>query len=143
ISFLHQSAQRAGILTALWYGDVRSQLENGINPIVIDVKGVMLNAQAVNVNKKRTRYRCAIGKETADYLLNVMVGHGLPYEGAYDKYIAEDIRKEYAKAEPYLTVMFNREIALRLEKEQLERKFQSTTGKKPEEIFPKYQKFTH
>ena len=38
--------------------------------------------------------------------------------------------------------MFNVEIALKLEKEQLERKFQSATGKKPGDIFPKYQDLT-
>ncbi len=68
ISFLHQSAQRAGILTALRYGDIRDQVEKGINPVVIDVKGVLLNAKGVNVNKKRVRYKFAIGKETTDYI---------------------------------------------------------------------------
>ncbi len=232
VSFLHQSAQRAGVLTALRYGDVREQLERGISPIVIDIKGILLNSKGANVNKKRIRYKCAVGKETADYLkrmieerrkhsepindnswlfvsrsgapmavedimvivkhaaekagiqsvrelgkdragrpkrkyevhshvfrrtwkhamrqagvydadlLNFMIGHGLPYESAYDKFDVEYIRKEYAKAEPQLTVMFNREITLRLEKENLEQKFQSATGKKPEEVFPKYATLT-
>ena len=232
ISFLHQTAQRAGILTALKYGDVRSQLEAGVHPVVIDIKAIALNAKGANVNKKRTRYRCAIGKETADYLrrmieqrrqageqltddswlfigqrndpidlkvvmntvtkaagkagiqvtrtigktrdgkvkrkneihshvfrrtwkgamreasvtdanlLNFMIGHKLPYGGAYDKYTAEYIRKEYAKAEPRLTVMVSQEIAMKQERDTLETEYVQTTKRRPEQDFPEYTTWT-
>ncbi len=232
ISFLHQSAQRAGILTALRYGDIRNQLEKNILPIVIDVKGVLLNAQGANVNKKETRYKFAIGKETVDYLkrmieqrreageqitddswlfigqrgapidldvimrtvnkaaekagiqstrtigktrdgkvkrkhevhshvfrrtwkgamreagvtdadlLNFMIGHEFAYGGAYDKYSAEYIRKEYAKAEPRLTVMVSPEVAMTLERDSLVNEYVQAKGRRPEQDFPEYATWT-
>jgi len=232
ISFLHQSTQRAGILTALHYGDVRDQIEKGINPVVIDVKGVLFNAQGENVNKKRVRYKFAIGKETVGYivrmmeqrkeaseqvnddswlftvgegkpiyvqvvaiavkhaakragiqitrtvgksrsgkpkrkneihshvfrrswkhsmrtagvtdadLLNFMMGHELSYSGAYDKYDAETIRKEYSKAEPFLTVMINPQVAMKQERDGLEAEYVSNTGRRPEKDFSDYPSWT-
>ena len=47
------------------------------------------------------------------------MGHKTPYGGAYDKFDADYIRKEYAKAEPYLTVMVNPEIQELQEEERL------------------------
>ena len=38
-------------------------------------------------------------------LLNFMMGHTPRYGGAYDVFDEEYVRNEYAKAEPYLTVM--------------------------------------
>ena len=232
ISFLHQSAQRAGILTALHYGDIRDQIEKGISPVVIDVKGVLFNAQGENVNKKRVRYKFAVGKETVGYivrmveqrkeageqvnddswlftvgdgkpicvqvvalavkhaakkagiqktrtlgksrrgkpkrkneihshvfrrswkhsmrtagvtdpdLLNFMMGHELSYAGAYDKYDADTIRKEYPKAEPFLTVMINPQVAMKQERDGLESEYVSNTGRRPEKDFPDYPNWT-
>src|SRR5439155_10710262 len=47
-------------------------------------------------------------------------------------------RKEYSKAEARLTVMVNKELSLQLQRQELEQKFQSATGKKVEDVFPKY-----
>jgi integrase len=220
IKFLHESAQRAGILTALRYGDIRKQLEAGTTPIVVDIKAVLFNVKRENVNKKRVRYKFAVGKETADYLarmvkergqlndnswlfatsnetwldldaimtivkhaaekagiqvikdlgtdrhgrprrkfeihshvfrrswkhamrqagvtdadfLNFVQGHELPYEGAYDRYSTEDVRKEYLKAEPYMTVMFNPEVAKKVEYDREYDAYLAATGKKPEDV---------
>jgi hypothetical protein len=47
---------------------VRTQLERNVNPIIVDVKGDLINAAGVNVNKSSTPYRFAIGKECSDLL---------------------------------------------------------------------------
>ena len=39
VSFLYQSGQRVGVLTALRYRHVRSELEKGKNPVVAEVEG--------------------------------------------------------------------------------------------------------
>jgi len=68
ISFIYQSAQRIGVLPALRYRHIRTQLERNINPIIVDVKGDLINSAGVNVNKSSTPYRFAIGKECSDLL---------------------------------------------------------------------------
>ena len=45
------------------------------------------------------------GGVTDPDLLNFMMGHTPRYGGAYDVFDEEYVRNEYAKAEPYLTVM--------------------------------------
>ena len=232
ISFLHQSAQRAGILTALKYGDIRTQIEKDVNPVVIDIKGVLFNSKGANVNKKKARYKFAVGSETINYLkrmieerreageqatddswlfvtqtgsptdlriimtavktaanraglqvkrtigkhrdgkakvkyeihshifrrtwkhsmrsagvtdadlLNFMIGHELAYAGAYDKYDAETIRKEYGKAEPFLTVMISPEVAVKQQRDSLEEEYVESTGRRPEKDFPDYPSWT-
>lgn len=68
ITFLAQSGQRVGILTALKYGHVQDQLEHGVNPVIIGVTPQMIGQQGVNVNKGRVMYRFAIGREAAGFL---------------------------------------------------------------------------
>src|SRR5207245_3085600 len=68
ITFLAQSGQRAGILTALKYLHVQDQLERGVNPIVISVTPRMLDQEEDNVNKGKVKYRFAIGREAASFL---------------------------------------------------------------------------
>ncbi len=72
ISFLAQSGQRVGILTALRYRHVRSELESGVCPVVVGVTGELLNAENANVNKGRVVYRFAIGKECCRLLRMMM-----------------------------------------------------------------------
>jgi len=216
--------QRVGVLPALKYGHVRQELEKHMNPLVVEVKGELIDERGINVNKSSSRYRFAIVKETSDLfrqmiserreagepiddeswlfrnyservsgkllrlsarerghalsrdaisqivneaaqkaglqvkrsigktingkvksknevhphafrrfwkrrmkdakitdseLLDFMLGHELPYGSAYDKFDRETVRKEYAKAEPFLSVMFNPEIQELQEEEQL------------------------
>jgi integrase len=217
-------AQRVGVLPALRYGMLRAELEKNLNPVVIDVKGELFDADGVNVNKSSSPYRFAIVKETSDLLrqmmqerrdagepidddswlfrtysikfegklrriardkrgpaitrdwisevikevakkaglqvkrsigtavngkekfryevhshvfrrywkrqmkragitdgdfLDFLMGHELAYGSAYDKFDRDYVRKEYAKAEPYLTVMVNPEIQELQEEERL------------------------
>ena len=218
--------QRVGVLPALRYGMIREQLEKQVNPIVVDVKGDLIDEKGINVNKESVPYRFAFVKETADLLrqmieerrdagepiddeswlfrsyatrvkgilvpqrvasnkpgppvksdfvseivlesaikagiqvkrligtmingkqkvkyevhahvfrrfwkkqlkragitdndlLDFMMGHTLSFGGAYDRFDADYIRNEYAKAEPYLTVMVNPEIQELQEEERL------------------------
>ena len=37
-------------------------------------------------------------------LLDYMMGHVLPYGGAYDRWTEEDLKKEYSQAENYLAL---------------------------------------
>ena len=37
-------------------------------------------------------------------LMEYMLGHTLPYGGAYDRWTREDIKREYSKAEKYLRI---------------------------------------
>ena len=50
ISFLSQSGQRTGIVTAMRYGQVREQLEKQLDPILVRIPGEFLNAAGRNVN---------------------------------------------------------------------------------------------
>jgi len=72
ISFLAQSGQRTGILTAMSYGLVREQLEKQVDPILVRIPGEFLNAAGRNVNKVREKYEFAIGKECATFLRIMM-----------------------------------------------------------------------
>ncbi len=49
---------------------------------------------------KHQMRRAGIDQDLLDYML----GHRLPYGGAYDRWTLEDIRREYRKAEPHLRV---------------------------------------
>jgi hypothetical protein len=51
--------------------------------------------------------------------LDFLMGHELSYGSAYDKFDRDYVRKEYAKAEPFLSVMFNPEIQELQEEERL------------------------
>src|SRR5207245_588375 len=68
ISVLAQSGQRTGTVAALRYGHVRPQIEKGVNPVIVEVNGVLLNEKGVNVNKGRVHYQFAIGKQTVEYV---------------------------------------------------------------------------
>ncbi len=63
ITFLAQSGQRVGILTALKYGHLQDQVERGVNPVLINVTPEMIGQQGVNVNKGKILYSFAIGRE--------------------------------------------------------------------------------
>ncbi len=51
------------------------------------------------------KHQMRTGGVTDPDLLNFMMGHTPRYGGAYDVFDEEYVRNEYAKAEPYLTVM--------------------------------------
>jgi hypothetical protein len=51
---------------------IREQLEKIVNPIVIDVKGDLIDELGVNVNKESVPYRFGILKETADLIRQMM-----------------------------------------------------------------------
>ncbi len=68
VSFLYQSGQRVGVLTALRYRHVRAELEKDKNPVVVEVEGELVNKKGFNVNKASAPYRFAIGRECADFL---------------------------------------------------------------------------
>lgn len=69
ISFLAQSGQRVGVLSALRYGHLREQLENSLNPIIVEVKGELFDSKGWNVNKGGIPYHFAVGKECAEFLM--------------------------------------------------------------------------
>jgi len=75
-------------------------------------------------------------------LLNFMLGHELSYGGAYDKYDVATIRKEYSRAEPYLTVMISPEVGMKQERDSLEAEYSQNTGRRPEKDFPDYPNWT-
>src|SRR5439155_23755253 len=60
--------QRVGVLPALKYGHVRLELEKYMNPLVVEVRGELIDERGINVNKSSTPYRFAIVKETADFI---------------------------------------------------------------------------
>ena len=76
ISFVLQSGQRVGVITKIRYCDVRRQIENSINPVVIDVKPDM--------SKNGVRHSFAIGQECVDFI-KIMMSHreqaGEPIDG--------------------------------------------------------------
>lgn len=72
ISFLAQSGQRVGILTAMRYGHVRKQLEQRENPVIVEVTAEVKNWKGVNVNKGRVPYFFALGRECTE-LLRLMI----------------------------------------------------------------------
>ncbi len=71
-------------------------------------------------------------------LLNFMMGHEMPYGGAYDKFDADYILKEYAKAEPYLTVMVSSEVSDQIELKAWQEKHAPVLAALPEETRVKY-----
>ena len=64
IVFLAQSGQRSGVLTALRYGHVKSGLERGESPLIIEVPAVLRDINGVNVNKLGESYRFAVGNDS-------------------------------------------------------------------------------
>jgi len=72
ISFIAQSGQRTGILSAMKYGQVREQLEKQVDPVLIRVPGDFLNGEGRNVNKIREKYEFAIGRECSMFLRLMM-----------------------------------------------------------------------
>ena len=68
VSFLAQSGQRAGIVSAMRYRDVQDELEIGVNPIIVNVNADLSSEQEEGSNKGGVRYRFAIGKECASFL---------------------------------------------------------------------------
>jgi integrase len=72
ISFLAQSGQRVGLLSALRYGHVRQQIERAVSPIVVEVSSSITNERDHGANKNRTNYRFAFGKESRDYIVQMM-----------------------------------------------------------------------
>ena len=64
ISFLVQSGQRVGIITRVRYGEIRKQIENSINPVVIDVDP--------SISKDRVHHSFAVGQECVD-LIKIMI----------------------------------------------------------------------
>jgi len=68
ISFFAQTGQRVGVLCALRYGHVRSQLEDRTNPVIVEVKAGLMNGKGANVNKNKVPYNFAFGRECAEFL---------------------------------------------------------------------------
>ena len=68
ITFLTQSGQRVGVLTALKYGHIQNQVEHGENPVLINVTPEMIGQEGVNVNKGKVMYSFAIGREATSFL---------------------------------------------------------------------------
>jgi integrase len=68
ISFLAQSGQRTGIVSAMKYRHVQDELESGVNPIIVNVNAELTGRNEDNTNKGGVSYRFAIGKECASFL---------------------------------------------------------------------------
>ena len=68
ISFFAQTGQRVGVLCALRYGHVRSQLDDRTNPVIVEVKAELVNGKGMNVNKNKIPYNFAFGRECAEFL---------------------------------------------------------------------------
>ena len=71
ISFVYQSGQRTGIVSAMKYHHVQDDLETGRHPIVVNVNGELIGGEregAKNMNKTGNSYRFAIGRESASFL---------------------------------------------------------------------------
>ena len=72
ISLLVQSGQRVGLFSALRYGHVRKQVERADSPVVVEVSSSITNGRDQGANKDRTNYRFAFGKESRDYIVQMM-----------------------------------------------------------------------
>ena len=72
ISLLVQSGQRIGLFSALRYGHVRKQIERADSPVVVEVSPSITNGRDQGANKGRTSYRFAFGKESRDYIVQMM-----------------------------------------------------------------------
>ena len=68
ILFSAQSGQRSGVVTAITYGMVKKQLENGDNPISIHVSGNLKDKKGNRINKNRQEYIFFIGSDTINAL---------------------------------------------------------------------------
>jgi len=69
VSFLAQSGQRTGIVSAMKYRHIRDDLEKGVYPIIVNVNSELFGREAGrNVNKTGMSYRFAIGRESASFL---------------------------------------------------------------------------
>ena len=72
MSLLVQSGQRVGLFSALRYGHVGRQIERADSPIVVEVSSSITNGRDQGANKRRTNYRFAFGKESRDYIVQMM-----------------------------------------------------------------------
>jgi integrase len=72
ISLLVQSGQRVGLFSALRYGHIRKQVERADSPVVVEVSSSITNGRDQGSNKNRTNYRFAFGKESRDYIVQMM-----------------------------------------------------------------------
>jgi len=72
ISLLVQSGQRVGLLSALRYGHVSKQIERAYSPVVVEVSSSIANGRDLGANKGRTSYRFAFGKESRDYIVQML-----------------------------------------------------------------------
>ena len=68
ISFIAQSGQRTGVVSAMKYQHVQNDLEQGVNPIVVNVNAELIGGQGANMNKIGFSYRFALGRECATFL---------------------------------------------------------------------------
>src|SRR5207245_11741644 len=69
VSFLAQSGQRTGIVSAMKYHHIRDDLERGVYPIIVNVNSELFGREnGQNVNKTGMSYRFAIGRESARFL---------------------------------------------------------------------------
>ncbi len=68
ILFSAQSGQRSGVITAITYGMVKKQLENGENPIGIHVSGNLKDKKGNRINKNRQEYTFFIGSDAINAL---------------------------------------------------------------------------
>lgn len=66
LTFLVQSGQRTGVLSALTYGHLRRELEQGVTPLVIHINAGLVDIDKNSANKVGTTYRFAVGKESVD-----------------------------------------------------------------------------
>ena len=72
ISLLAQSGQRIGVLAALRYGAIRRQIEQAISPVIVEVSSGLQNGKDLSANKGKTNYRFAFGKESRNYIIQMI-----------------------------------------------------------------------
>src|SRR2546428_3084261 len=72
ISLLAQSGQRIGVLAALRYGAIRGQIEQAISPVIVEVSSGLQNGKDLSANKGKTNYRFAFGKESRNYIIQMI-----------------------------------------------------------------------
>jgi hypothetical protein len=68
ILFSAQSGQRAGVISSMTYGMVKTQLENGDNPLSIHIKGDLKDRNGNLINKNRQEYTFFIGTDAINAL---------------------------------------------------------------------------
>src|SRR5260370_12047192 len=108
----YEPSERGGPLTPYWFNErvVRAAKAAGIQSekmVLKDSTGRHRHFQEVHAHILRLfwKHQMRTGTVTDPDLLNFMMGHTPRYGGAYDVFDEEYVRNEYAKAEPYLTVM--------------------------------------